>query len=72
MKIDLLNGKMWRPSNGDMVRWYFGKDFIQVNIYNSVAYYKTSGFDIENESEVRSQLSYYTNVECSNIYASKY
>lgn len=73
MKIDLLNGKAWSPKP-EMGRWYFDNAFVQVNISRGCAYYKFVGFEeeIENEDEVRSQLSYFTRVNFKNIYQSKF
>lgn len=73
MKLDLLNGKKWSPSQ-NMMRVYFDKKFIQINISRGCAYYKLEGFDsdLENEDEVVSQISYFTNIECNRIYPSKF
>jgi len=73
MKLDLLNGKIWSPRR-DMMRVYFDKKYIQVNISRGNSYYKLVGFEeeLENEDEVISQISYYTNVECNRIYPSKF
>ncbi len=73
MKLDLLKSKMWSPKS-EMARFYFEEKFVQVNISRGCAYYKLVGFteELENEDEVRSQLSYYTNVPVSRIYLSKF
>ena len=73
MKLDLLNGKNWSPKP-EMIRFYFDKKFLQVTISKGCAYYKLEGFedDIENEDEIRSQLSYFTNVPCKRIFPSKF
>lgn len=73
MRIDLLDGKKWSPKE-TMARWYFGENYVQVNISNGSAYYKLVGFEgeLENADEVLSQLSYFTGVSCRRIYLSKF
>jgi hypothetical protein len=70
-KVDLLKAKEWSPSS-NMARYYFGKDYIQVNISKDKAYYKAYGMEINNIDEVKSQLSYFTGIEMSNILASRF
>ncbi len=73
MKLDLLEAKRWAPK-AEMGRFYFGENYVQVNISGNNAYYKIVGFEeeIENEDEIRSQLSYFTRVEVRRIYKSKF
>lgn len=71
--VDLLKGKQWSPSS-NMMRFYFGKDYIQVNISKGRGYYKTVGIEMNEitESAVVSQLAYFTNLECEAIFKSKF